>query len=249
MSGHSKWSTIKRKKAAEDAKRGKVFTKIIKEIQIAAKLEGGDEETNPRLRNAIQAAKDANMPKDNIERAIKKGTGELEGVNYEEHTYEAYGPGGVAILLEILTDNKNRTVSEIRHIMDKHGGKLATNGSVAWMFDPKGKIFVEQDKCPEDDAFLAASDAGAEDFSVEDNLYEISTDPKELHDVRERLEADNIPISESILDMVPQSTVKVERELAPKIIALMEDLEDHEDVQKVFSNFDIDDEILAELQD
>ncbi len=249
MSGHSKWSTIKRKKGAKDAARGKIFTKIIKEIQIAAKYGGSDEEANPRLRVAVQNAKSNNMPKANIEKAIKKGTGELEGVNYEEVTFEGYGPGGVAIILETMTDNNKRTVAEVRHLFNKYGGNLGTNGSVAWMFDKKGKILVEKDKTEEDDLFMIATEAGAEDFLTEEDVYEILTDPKELHEVTKALEDNDIPYVEAIVDMIPKNVVKVEEKDVPNLLQLMELFEEHEDMQKLFSNFDIDEEILEKFQE
>lgn len=247
MSGHSKWSTIKRKKSAVDAKRGKIFTKLIKEIQVAAKVGGGDENANPRLRTAIQSAKAANMPLANIERAIKKGTGELEGVNYEEYTYEGYGPGGIAVLMECLTDNKNRTVSDLRHILTKYGGSLATSGSVAWMFDNKGVIVVNKSSCSEDDLLSIVIDAGAEDVNIEEDCYEIYTDSSSFEDVKRALIEKSISIQESSLSMVPQNIVKVEEEMAPKVLNFMEELEDNDDVQNVYANFDIDDEILEKL--
>ncbi|MCK4447247.1 MAG: YebC/PmpR family DNA-binding transcriptional regulator [Candidatus Marinimicrobia bacterium] len=249
MSGHSKWNTIKRKKGAADAKRGKIFTKIIKEIQVAAKMGGGDEHTNPRLRSAIQAAKAANMPATNIERAIAKGTGELEGVSYEEIGYEAYGPGGVAILMDALTDNKNRTVSDIRHILTKHGGSLATSGSVAYLFEKKGIITINKENCTEDDLLLVATDAGAEDINVEEDFYEISTDPSLFEDVKRALEENNLPIHEASIFMIPKNTVKVDEDIAPKILKIMDALEEHEDIQNIYANFDIDDDILLKIQE
>ncbi len=248
MSGHSKWSTIKRKKGALDAKRGKIFTKIIKEIQVAARLGGGDDESNPRLRAAVLAAKAANMPNANIDRAIKKGTGEIESEAYEEVTYEAYGPGGVAILLETLTDNKNRTVSEIRHILTRHGGNLATSGSVAWMFEKKGLITLEKQTCGEDDLLNIVLEAGADDLSTEEDVYEISVDPTHFEKVKKALEAARLPIQSANLSMVPKNTVKVDEKTAPKIMTIMEALEDHDDVQNVYANFDIDDTLLQNLQ-
>ncbi|MCD6440704.1 MAG: YebC/PmpR family DNA-binding transcriptional regulator [Candidatus Marinimicrobia bacterium] len=249
MSGHSKWSTIKRKKGVQDAKRGKIFTKLIKEIQVAAKLGGGDENANPRLRSAIQAARTANMPTANIERGIKKGTGELEGVNYEEITYEGYGPGGIAIYMEAMTDNKNRTVSEIRHLLTKYGGNLATNGSVAWMFEKKGIITIDKSVCSEDDLLLVATDAGANDILEEDDIYEVDMDPAAFDDVKNALESNNIPILEASIQMIPKNVVKVDEQLASKILKIMDALEDHDDIQNVYANFDIDDEIVNKLQD
>lgn len=250
MSGHSKWSTIKRKKGAKDAARGKMFTKLIKEIQIAAKMGGGDEDANPRLKTAVQAAKDANMPKKNIERAIQKGTGEIEGVNYEEITYEGYGPGGVAILIKTTTDNKKRTVAEVRHLLDKYGGNLGTSGSVAWMFETKGKIVVSAEQVPEDDMFMAATEAGAEDVISEDGEHTIYTEPSDLMPVRGALEEQGIPVMESVMDNIPKNEVKIEDvDGAKKLFKLMEMLEDNDDVSQVFSNFDIPDEIMAQLEE
>lgn len=248
MSGHSKWSTIKRKKGALDAKRGKIFTKIIKEIQVAAKLGGGEEESNPRLRSAILAAKAANMPAANVERAIKKGTGEIESVNYEEITYEAYGPGGVAILMEALTDNKNRTVSEIRHILTRHGGNLATSGSVAFNFEKKGIITIDKKACSEDDLLMIALDAGADDISTEEDFYEVSMEPGHFEKVKKALENAKIELASAAVAMLPKNTVKADEKTAPKILSLMEALEDHDDIQNVYANFDIDDSLLSELQ-
>ena len=240
MSGHSKWSTIKRKKGAADAKRGKIFTKLIREIQVAA---------NPRLRSAIQAAKAANMPMVNVEKAIKKGTGELEGVNYEEVIYEAYGPGGVAIFMEAMTDNKNRTVSEIRHLLSKSGGNLATNGSVAWMFEKKGIILVDKAGTDEDDLLLIATEAGANDIVSEEDCYEVDMDPGVFDTVKKALTEAGIPILEASVQAVPQNTVRIEDTgLAMKVLQLMDNLEDHDDIQNVTANFDIDDAILAEYQ-
>jgi len=248
MSGHSKWSTIKRKKGALDAKRGKTFTKIIKEIQVAAKMGGGDEESNPRLRSAILAAKAANMPLANVDRAIKKGTGEIESVIYEEITYEAYGPGGVAILMEAMTDNKNRTVSEIRHILTRHGGNLATSGSVAYNFEKKGIITIPKVACSEDDLLMIALDAGAEDISTEDDVYEVNADLGHYEKVKKAMEKANIAIESAAVTMIPKTTIKADEKTAPKILNLMEALEDHEDIQNVYANFDIDDQLLAEIQ-
>jgi len=249
MSGHSKWSTIKRKKGAQDAKRGKVFTKLIKEIQVAAKMGGGDENANPRLRSAIQAAKMANMPLSNVEKAVKKGTGELEGVNYEEVTYEGYGPGGVAIFMEAMTDNKNRTVSEIRHILTKVGGNLATSGSVAWMFEKKGIITIDKNAASEDDLLLIATDAGANDIIDEDDIYEVDMDPAVFDSVKTALESNGIILLDASVQAVPKNVVKVEENLALKVLGLMETLEDHDDIQNVYANFDIDDEIINKLQE
>lgn len=248
MSGHSKWATIKRKKAAMDAKRGKLFTQIIKEITVAAKMGGGDPEGNPRLRLAIDKAKANNMPADNIKRAIMKGTGELPGVNYEEVTYEAYGPGGVALLIESVTDNKNRTVSELRHLLERNGGKLATSGSVAWSFHKKGIIHVPKSNYNEDDILTIILDAGAEDMKVEDDMFEIKTPTETFENVKKALELKNIKIESAELSLIPENYVKVEGKEAEQVLKLMEALEEHDDVQNVYPNFDIDDKIMANFQ-
>ncbi len=248
MSGHSKWSTIKRKKGKEDEKRGKIFTKLIKEISVAARTGGGDIEANSRLRQAIDAAKTANMPKENIERAIKKGTGELPGVNYEEAVYEGYAPGGVALYIEVLTDNKNRTVSEIRHILTKHGGNMAEAGSVAWMFSQKGQIFVDTEHYDEETVFLTASELGAEDIITEEGLHVITTAVEDFTAFKDGLAAEGIEIKDSELVMVPSSTIKPEEKVAGKVLKLLEALEDSDDVQRVNSNFDIDEEVLRKLE-
>ncbi|MBO8131564.1 MAG: YebC/PmpR family DNA-binding transcriptional regulator [Candidatus Marinimicrobia bacterium] len=247
MAGHSKWAQIKRKKAVNDARRGKIFTKLIREIQVAAKLGGPDEDSNPRLRQAIQQAKAHNMPMSNIEKAIAKGCGEIEGVNYEEVVYEAYGPAGVAIYIEVLTDNKNRTVSEIRHILSKYGGNLATSGSVSWMFEKKGTITVKKNAFSEDDILIIATESGAEDINITEDAYEITTDPSNLESVKKAFEEKNVPILESAISMIPKNTVNVDENNAQKILSLVETLEDHDDVQKVYANFDIDEEILKKV--
>ncbi len=248
MSGHSKWSTIKHKKAAQDAKRGKIFTKLIKEITVAARLGGGDPAANPRLRAAIESAKAANMPKNNIERAIKKGTGELEGVSYEEVTYEGYGPGGVAVLVETITDNRQRTVAEVRHIFAKRGGNLGEPGSVAWIFEKKGLIVVEKDKVDEDTLMAAALEAEAEDISDAGSEWEIETSPEDLSRVKKALEDKGIEILSAKVTMVPSNIVKVEDEKkAQQLIALMNALEENDDVQNVYANFDIPDELLEKV--
>ncbi len=245
MSGHSKWRTIKRKKAATDARRGKVFSRIIKEITVAARFGGGDEEANPRLRTAIQAAKSVNMPQANIERAVKRGTGEIPGESYEESTYEGYGPGGVAIIVEVLTDNKNRTVAEIRHIFSKNNGNLA--GSVAWMFKSKGLISVDKEKVSEDDLIMIALDAGADDIDSEGDNYEIVAPVESFENVKKSLEESDIPYEHFEITRLPQSTVEVKGKEAEQVLKLLESLEDHDDVQKVYSNFDIDIEELKAL--
>jgi len=245
MSGHSKWHSIKYKKAAADAKRGKIFTKIIRELSVAARMGGGDPDANPRLRKAVSDAKSVNMPADNIKRAIMKGTGELEGVTYEEITYEGYGPGGVAILLEILTDNRNRTVSELRHIFSRNGGNIGESGCVAWMFKRKGYLVVEQSKASEDKLLDIILEAGAEDLKEDGSNYEIFTPPEKYEDVVEALEGADIEIAASNLGQIPQNYIKLEGKQAQQLLRLMEELEDHDDVQNVWANFDIDEEEIA----
>jgi YebC/PmpR family DNA-binding regulatory protein len=245
MAGHSKWSQIKRKKAVLDAKRGAKFTKLIREITVAARAGGGDPEGNARLRLAIETAKGQNMPQDNIERAIKKGTGELEGVNYEEVTYEGYGPSGVAIIIEVATDNLNRTVAEVRHAFSKHGGNLGAPNSVAWMFDRRGQLFLDTAMCDEDTALEAALEAGAEDMTTEGDQYVVTTDPSSLHNVRDALVAAGLTPDEAELGMIAKNTVQVSGKDAEKLLKLMSVLDDNDDVSKVFSNFDIDAETLA----
>ncbi|MDI6779624.1 MAG: YebC/PmpR family DNA-binding transcriptional regulator [Bacteroidota bacterium] len=245
MSGHSKWATIKRKKASIDAKRGKAFTQITKELTIAAKQGGGDPAGNPRLRLAVEKARANNMPADNIKRAIMKGTGELPGVTYEEVTYEAYAPGGVAMLIETVTDNKNRTVSELRHLLERNSGKLATAGSVAWSFHKKGVIQISKANYSEDDILNIILDAGADDMKVEDEFYEIKTSPETFEPVKKALEAKNIKTESVELEMIPENLVKVEGKEAEQVLKLMEALEDHDDVQNVYPNFDIDEKVMA----
>ena len=245
MSGHSKWSTIKRKKGAADAKRGQIFTRLIKEITVAARMGGGDPEGNPRLRSAIATAKSENMPKDNIERAIKKGTGELEGAVYEEISYEGYGPGGVAVLVDCMTDNKNRTVADIRHAFSKSGGNLGETGCVSWMFEKKGSIVVDKDTIGEEELMDKALEAGADDVVEEDNVFQVITAPDDFEGVREALETDGVKFLEASVVMIPQNVVDItEEKTARQILRLLESLEDHDDVQNVFSNFDISDEIM-----
>jgi len=244
MSGHSKWSTIKHKKALKDSKRGKIFTKLIKEITVAARMGGGDIAANPRLRTAVTTARSQSMPSDNIDRAIKKGTGELEGVTYEEVQYEGYGPAGVAIMLQLLTDNRNRTVAEIRNVFQRHGANLAASNAVAWMFDRKGQIVVDA-KANEDATMEAALDAGAEDMEKEGDIYLITTPPTQLHAIDQALRGKKLPVQSAEIAMVPKNTVKVEGGDAKKLLNLMEGLEEMDDVAKVFSNFDIDAEAMA----
>jgi YebC/PmpR family DNA-binding regulatory protein len=245
MAGHSKWKQIKHKKAAADAKRGAKFTKLIKEITIAARQGGGDPVGNARLRAAIDAAKAGNMPAENIDRAVKKGTGELEGVTYEEATYEGYGPGGAAIILQVTTDNLNRTVAEIRHLFSRHGGNLGSPGSVAWMFEKKGQVTLDASRYDEDAALEAALEAGAADMTREGDQFVLTTEPADLHAVREALRAKGLEPQDAEIALLPTSTVRVEGPEAEKLLRLMEAIEDHDDVSKVFSNFDIDAETLA----
>jgi len=247
MSGHSKWSTIKRKKGAADAKRGKVFTKIIKEIIIAARSGGGDMNANPRLRTAVLAAKAENMPRENIDRAIKKGTGELEGVNYEELTYEGYGPGGVAMLLEVLTDNKNRTVADVRHIFSKQNGNLGEAGCVSWMFEKKGLISFDKTGVDEDRLIEVALDAGALDVKDTGKEFDVTTPPGTFEEVKKKLETTGFKSTYGEVTMVPQTTVRLSGKEAEQMLRLMEGLEDSDDVQKVYANFDIADEEMERL--
>lgn len=243
MAGHSKWKQIKRKKAVTDSRRASSWTKVIREITIAAKFGGGDPGGNPRLRTAIDAAKAVNMPADNIERAIKKGTGELEGGNIEEVAYEGYGPGGAALFIEGTTDNPHRTVADIRHAFSRNGGNLGATNSVAWMFERKGQIYLDATALNEEQTLEAALDAGAEDFAREGDQFIVSTAPNDFHAVQDALRARGVAIAESELAMVPQNTVKVEGKDAEALIKLIEVLEELDDVSKVFSNFDIDSEL------
>jgi YebC/PmpR family DNA-binding regulatory protein len=248
MSGHSKWATIKRKKAATDAARGRVFTRLIKEISIAARHGGGDPAGNPRLRTAMAAAKAANMPAENIDRAIKKGTGELEGVHYEEITYEGYGPSGVAILVDTVTDNKNRTAAELRNVFSKHGGNMGSQGCVAWMFTPKGLITVEADKIDEDTLMSIALDAGADDIKADEGVFEVVTPPAAFEAVKKALEDRKIPLASAEMTKIPQNTVQLDASHAATMLKLMDAIEDFEDTQKVYANFDIPAEVLAKLE-
>ena len=248
MSGHSKWATIKHKKGAADAKRGKVFTRIIKELTVAARQGGGDPEMNPRLRTVVADAKANNMPRENIDRAIRRGTGEEPGVTYDEITYEGYGPGGVALMIETLTDNKNRTVGEIRHLLDKHAGNLAAENSVAWMFSRKGQIFVAKGKIEEDKLLSAVLDAGAEDMNDDDDGWEIVCAPEHFEAVRDAVKALGVEPESAAVAMVPQNYVKLVGREAQQMLKLMEAIEDHDDVQHVWANFDVEEkEIEASL--
>jgi YebC/PmpR family DNA-binding regulatory protein len=247
MSGHSKWASIKHKKAKVDAQRGKTFTKLIKEITVAARSGGGDVSANARLRSAVQVAKDANMPASNVERAIKKGTGELPGVNYEELTYEGYGPAGVAIYAELLTDNKNRTAAEIKHVFSKNGGHLAEAGSVAWMFKKNGLCHVKKDAVDENRLMEIVLDAGAEDMSAENDFYEIISNPQTFEQVKAAILKEGITSELAEITMIPNSTVPVTGKKAEQMIRLMEELEDHDDVQHVYANFDISDEEMENI--
>lgn len=248
MSGHNKWSTIKHKKSAVDAKRGKLFSKLIKEITVAARIGGGDVEGNPRLRAAVNAAKAANMPKENIERAIKKGTGELEGASYEEITYEGYGPGGVAVLVKVLTDNKNRAVADIRHVFSKYNGNLGETGCVNWMFEKKGYASVDKSVVDEETLYEVALGVGADDITDTGDTFEILTQPDRIEDLREALEARGIKYNQLEVQMIPQTNVTLTGKAAEQTLKLLEALEDLDDVQSVSSNFDISDEEMAGLQ-
>jgi len=245
MSGHSKWATIKHKKAATDAKRGTLFTKLIKEITVAARS-GGNPDTNPRLRVAIERGKEASMPADNIDRAVKKGTGELEGVSYEDITLEGYGPGGVAFYVEGVSDNKNRTTSEVRTIFTKKGGNMAGAGSVSWMFEKKGYIVISKKTIDEDKLMGIVLDAGAEDMVVEEENYAVKTSPTDFYKVKKSLEDNSIKIESAEITLLPKSTVRVVGEDAKKVLDLVSALEEHEDVQNVYANFDIPDDLLKE---
>jgi YebC/PmpR family DNA-binding regulatory protein len=247
MSGHSKWSSIKHKKGAADAKRGKIFTKLIREISVAARFGGGDSDGNPRLRTAIAAAKAENMPKDNIERAIKKGTGELEGTHYEESVCEGYGPNGVAILVELMTDNKNRTMAEVRHAFTKYNGNIGTTGCVAWMFDKKGLIACDKGTVDEEKLMDVALEAGAEDINDEGSTFEVITDPKDLESVKEALDKSGLSYILAKVTMIPQNTVKLNEKEAEQTLKLLELLEDSDDVQNVHSNFDIPDDVMERI--
>ncbi|RJQ15017.1 MAG: YebC/PmpR family DNA-binding transcriptional regulator [Nitrospiraceae bacterium] len=249
MSGHSKWAGIKHKKAIVDARKGKTFSKLSKEISVAARLGGGNPDMNARLRLVIEKAREVNMPADNIKRAVKKGTGELPGVHYEEILYEGYGPGGVALMMEVMTDNRTRTVAEIRHILSKHGGNMGETGSVAWVFDKKGYILVDKKTLDEDTIMSNALDAGAEDFKndPDEENYEVITAPEDLNKVKEFLVKKNIRLGLSEVTLVPKNYVKLDARDAEKMLKLMEALEEHDDIQNVYANFDIPDEIMAKI--
>jgi len=247
MSGHSKWASIKHKKGAADAKRGKIFTKLIKEITVAARLGGGDPTGNARLRSAIQAAKAENMPKDNIERAIKKGTGELEGTSYEEVSYEAYGPGGVAVLIDCLTDNKNRTVADIKYILDRHGGNLGEPGCVSWIFEKKGLMVFDKDKADEEKLLEIGLEAGVEDVRQTGTQFEVLTDPADFEGIKKAFDAAGLTYNLAEIDMIPQNTVRLEGKKAEQMLNLVESLEDNDDISHVYANFDIPDEVFEAL--
>ncbi len=247
MSGHSKWAGIKHKKALVDAKRGKLFSKLIREITVTARNGGGNQNINPQLRLAVNKAKEANMPSDNIERAIKKGTGELPGVSYEEIIYEGYGPGGVAIMVETLSDNKNRTTAEIRNIFSKKSGNLAGAGSVSWMFHKKGFITIDKDKIDEDKLMSIVLESGAEDLATQETNYEITTSVQDFEKVKNALKENNVEPDVASLTMVPNSYIKLDGSQARAVLSLLEILEDHDDAQNVYANFDIPDEIIAQV--
>ena len=244
MAGHSKWANIRHRKGAQDAKRGKIFTKIIKEITVSSRIGGGEVESNPRLRKAVANAKSNNMPADKITRAIKKGTGELEGANYEEVSYEGYGPGSGAIMMEIITDNRNRTVADIRHLLTKHGGNLGENGSVSWMFDKKGQIIIEKKPDNDDIIFESAIQHGANDFSVEENFYAVITAQTVIMEVRDGLEDEGFTIRSSEIEMIPKTLQKVNDQDSQNALKLLEALDDHDDINHVYSNFDFDENII-----
>ena len=247
MSGHSKWSSIKHKKAKVDAARGKIFTRLIKELTVAARIGGGDASMNPRLRTALQAAKQANMPAKNIDNAIKKGTGELEGVNYEESAYEGYGPGGVAVMVESLTDNKNRTVADVKHLFERFGGSLGEPGCVAYMFEKKGLIVIEKDKVDEEELLDLVLEAGAEDVKEEETEFNVITDASDFESVKKAVDDAGIPNTFAEVTMIPQNTVEVEGKKAQQILNLIEALEDVDDVSNVYTNFDMSDEVMEAL--
>jgi YebC/PmpR family DNA-binding regulatory protein len=247
MSGHSKWASIRHKKGAVDAKRGKIFSKLIKEITVAARLGGGDPEGNPRLRVAIQAAKAQNMPKDNIARAIKKGTGELAGTSYEEYNYEAYGPGGVALMMSCLTDNKNRTIADIKHIFERHGGNLGEPGCVSWIFEKKGLVVFEKNSVEEEKLLDLALEEGAEDIKESETQFEVLTDPADFESIKKAFDDEGMSYSLAEISMIPQNTVKLEGRDAERVLSLLEALEENDDISNVYANFDIPDEVMEAL--
>jgi YebC/PmpR family DNA-binding regulatory protein len=247
VSGHNKWSSIKHKKGAVDAKRGKLFSKLIKEITVAARMGGGDADSNPRLRTAVLTARAANMPKDNIERAVKKGTGEIEGAAYEEFQYEGYGPAGTAVLVEVLTDNRNRAAAEVRYHFSKYGGNLGQSGSVAWMFSQKGLIVFDQEGADEDRIMEVALEAGAEDVGTEGEEIDVLTAPADIEKVKEAFDKAGLAFRSAEVSMIPQTTVELDAQAAPKVLRFMDALEDLEDVQRIWSNFDIPDDVMATL--
>jgi YebC/PmpR family DNA-binding regulatory protein len=247
MSGHSKWATIKRKKSASDAKRGKLWTKLLKEVTVAARLGGSDPDGDPRLRTAIQDAKSNNVPNANIERAVKKGAGELEGADYEEFSYEGYGPGGVAVLVETMSDNRNRTVADVRHLFSRFGGNLGETGCVSWIFSKQGLISIERDAIAEEELMDVAIELGADDVSAEEEGFEVLTTPEDYHVVLSGLQDKGVALASHQLAMVPSTTVDVDAEHAPQLLQLMEALDELEDVQHVWANFEIDAELLGEL--
>lgn len=247
MSGHNKWSSIKHKKGATDAKRGKIFTRIVKEIILAAKSGGGDVEMNPRLRTAVNTAKEANMPKDNIERAIKRGTGEIEGAAYEEITYEGYGHNGVGIVVDVMTDNKNRSVAEIRHAFSKFGGNMAESGAVSWNFEQKGYFNVPSVGLDEDEFMMQALEAGADDVQKHDEVFEIFTSPTEFHSVLGNMEKAGFPVQNAELTRIPKNTIKAD-DVAAKLMRLIDFLEDLDDVSKVYANYEISDDVMEQLE-
>ncbi|MEM1245421.1 MAG: YebC/PmpR family DNA-binding transcriptional regulator [Acidobacteriota bacterium] len=248
MAGHSKWANIQHKKAATDKKRAKVFTRVLKEITVAARMGGGDPDGNPRLRNAIQEGKANNVPSDNMERAIKKGTGELEGADYEEITYEGYGPGGLAVLVEVMTDNRNRTVGEVRHVFSRYGGNLGENGCVAWMFDRRGLFILDPEGMDEDRLMEVALEVEAEDYSAEDDSFQIFTAADAFHTVGEALDAlDGVKVATRQIAMIPQNTVDLDEEKAKQALKFMDAIEDQDDVQNVWANLEVSDEVLAAL--
>ncbi|OCL25191.1 transcriptional regulator [Orenia metallireducens] len=252
MAGHSKWANIKHKKAKEDKARGKLFSKLVKKITVAARNGGGDVETNNDLALAIQKAKDANMPKDNIERAIKRGTGELEGVNYEEFVYEGYAPAGVALYMEIMTDNRNRAASDVRHVLSKNGGNLGESGCVSWMFERKGQLIIDrsENEIDEDEIMMAALESGAEDISIEADSVEIITDPSDLKEVRTAMEEAGYKVDSGDIVMIPENVLDItDPNDAKKVLRLMDALEEQDDIQEVYANFNIPDDIMAEIED